>query len=242
MRESFIGYGSKAVYRGQRDLEGWWRLDNYLMQNALTGNIDSSGKGRSFPFDSTSDAPTSATSGRYIDSSKPLISRYDAPNLGPTGPSPYVQTASFVNFPGTISHDRGVKFPIGGATLWNSLIGSDGSKSFTLAAWVRTQGGSFADNTAPRIFDFAQDLGLFLATSNSSRRLGLIYYSKNGSGGTEQVLAGTPVNSLQGEFTGMTKRWIHVAVTANLQGTDLRSCVNQSRSVVGGEYFCHRDS
>ena len=32
------------------------------------------------------------------------------------------------------------------------------------------------------------------------------------------------------------------AMPGGLQGTDLRSCVNQSRGVVGGEYFCHRDS
>ena len=71
LRESFIGYGSKAVYRAQKDLEGWWRLDNYLMQGALTGNIDSSGKGRSFPFASTSDAPDKGSlNSKYIDSNK----------------------------------------------------------------------------------------------------------------------------------------------------------------------------
>ena len=237
LRESFIGYGSKAVYRAQRDLEGWWRLDNYLMQGAITGNVDSSGKGRSFAFASAAEAPTSANGGRYVDINKPLISRIDYENLGPTGPSPYVQTASFANFPFTYTHDRGVKFPIGGATLWQSLIGADGSKSFTFAAWIRLQGNSHTDS--PHIFDFGgSDVALFVDQTTGDGKLGLQYFSQNGSGGTEQVLAMTPSGSLKGEFPSFKTRWIHVAVTANLQGTDIRPTVSLSSStdsIFGGQ-------
>ncbi len=186
------------------------------MQGALTGNIDSSGKGHSIAFASASEAPATTNSGRYVDYNKPLISRYSNPD---TGPSPYVQTASFTNFPSAYSADVLRKFPIGTAATWNGIIGSTGGQGFTLAAWIRIN--EFEHSNFPQIFNFGHFDVAFYADNDSSATLNLWYRSKYGSGGGEEIRARTAEGALFDGYTTTQERWMHVAVTAHLGGTDI---------------------
>ena len=216
LTRSFIGYGTNAAYRADINLQGWWRLDNYLMQGALTGNIDSSGKGHSVAFASASEAPATTNSGRYVDYNKPSISRWSNPD---TGPSPYVQTASFTNFPASYAADVLRKFPIGTAATWNGIIGSTGGQGFTLAAWVRINENEHTNY--PNIFNFGHWDVAFYVDNDSSAALTLRYYSKYGSHGAEAINAATATGSLFDGYTTTQERWMHVAVTAHLGGTDI---------------------
>ena len=231
LTRSFIGYGGEAIYRGNRALQGWWRLDNYLMAGGLTGNIDSSGYNRSYDFDSGAPPPSASL---FIDNS--LFSA-DKSLASHTGPSYYVQTASFAAYP---SLGAPIAYPIGPAATWEAIIGNQGSKKFTLAAWLFRPTDDLGVTTYPRIFDFGNGsnhggISLWHDQSTGKERLVLRYYSKAGSGGIEDRRAATATGSMFTSETGNSKgEWVHVAVSADLAGTNLLATETTRQNGVDG--------
>ena len=223
LNRSFIGYGGEAVYRGNKSLQGWWRLDNYDMLNALTGNIDSSTYNRSYPFDTTDQAPSVFIDSRiFAAAGLKRFSTY-------TGPSYFVQTASFLMSTGSTQE----AYPIGPASLWESIIGYGGSKRFTFAAWVFRGSLSIPSTTYPRIFDFGEgDVAFSHDQTAGDNKLTLIYRSATAGHGAETRFASTATGSMK--EVSSKDQWVHVAVSADLAGTDLNPTASTLQNGVEG--------
>ena len=230
LTRSFIGYGGEAIYRGHKNLQGWWRLDDYNMGGAVTGNIDSSPYDRSYAFDSVNDAPPATL---YVDNSI-----RDGDLIGGPGPSPWIQTASFLIQPalGTgykTAYPIGPSITGGGTTGWEDIIGYAGSRKLTLAAWVfrGAYGAAGAATTIPRIFDFGNSsIALWHDQTPGDNSLALQYLSNTSGHGKEFRMAKTPTGSM----IASADEWVHVAVTADLAGTHLHPTASTRQHGVDG--------
>ena len=157
LNKSFVGYSQYDIYRSSNFLQGWWRLNEDV---SSTGTVaDSSGNGRSGTFDSSGDRPAFSTT---------------------SFPSKFVQTASCV-----FANSDSDATKIGSPSTWDAIIGSTGSRKWTLAAWIfKTGDGGYV---VGRIIDFGDtDISMYTDADDNLRfsarwSTGIAYYESAGT-------------------------------------------------------------
>ena len=160
LKSAFIGYGDKNIYRSHNGLRAWWKL------NVSTSNAsyveDWSGYGMT---------------GSWTTAAGADIKHYQ-PYWWAQAPSRYIQTKSFGFISGAADGSAtGGSIGIGSSTDWDPIIGNaaGSSQKFTLGARVYYNSGALSvehvdgamskPEIYPRIFDFSNDLQLYVDRS-----------------------------------------------------------------------------